>query len=57
MQVLKTHYHPEIKTLENKSIFLRLATRAITVQGNFILLRVCWEIKFGKKLAIGVSLK
>lgn len=38
MQILKTHYHPEIKTLENKSIFTRLATRSIALQGNHILL-------------------
>jgi ADP-ribose pyrophosphatase YjhB (NUDIX family) len=38
MQVLKTHYHPEIKTLENKSIFTRLATRSIAIQENRILL-------------------
>lgn len=38
MQNLKTHYHPEVQTLENKSIFTRLSTRSITVQGNNILL-------------------
>ena len=38
MQILKTHYHPEIKTLENKSIFTRLATRSIAIQGKSILL-------------------
>ncbi len=38
MQILKTHYHPEIKTLENKSIFTRLATRSIALQGDIILL-------------------
>ncbi len=38
MQILKTHYHPDIKTLENKSVFTRLATRAIATQGNSILL-------------------
>ncbi len=38
MKILKTHYHPEIKTLENKSVFTRLATRSIAVQGNAILL-------------------
>ncbi|MFT4666793.1 MAG: ADP-ribose pyrophosphatase YjhB (NUDIX family) [Ulvibacter sp.] len=38
MQILKTHYHPEVKTLENKSIFTRLATRSIAIQGNTILL-------------------
>jgi len=38
MQILKTHYHPTIKTLDNKSVFTRLATRSITLQGNNILL-------------------
>ena len=38
MQILKTHYHPEIKTLEDKSIFTRLATRSIAIQENNILL-------------------
>ena len=38
MQNLKTHYHPEVTTLENKSIFTRLATRSIAIQGNTILL-------------------
>ena len=38
MQILKTHYHPEIYSLENKSIFTRLATRSITLQGASILL-------------------
>tara|TARA_B100000809_G_C15000640_1_gene481433 strand:+ start:385 stop:918 length:534 start_codon:yes stop_codon:yes gene_type:complete len=38
MQVLKTHYHPEVKTLENKSIFTRQATRSIAIKGNSILL-------------------
>jgi len=38
MQILKTHYHPEVITLENKSIFTRLATRSIATQGNKILL-------------------
>ena len=38
MQKLKTHYHPEVETLENKSIFTRLATRSIATQGNDILL-------------------
>ena len=37
MQILKTHYHPAIKSLENKSIFTRLATRSIAIQGNEIL--------------------
>ena len=38
MQILKTHYHPEVETLENKSIFTRLATRSIAIHGNNILL-------------------
>ncbi|WP_077400458.1 NUDIX hydrolase [Cellulophaga omnivescoria] len=38
MHILKTHYHPEIKTLTNKSIFTRLATRSIAIKGNNILL-------------------
>ncbi len=38
MHILKTHYHPDIKTLENKSVFTRLATRGIATQGDHILL-------------------
>lgn len=38
MQILRTHYHPDILTLENKSIFTRLATRSIATKGNSILL-------------------
>lgn len=38
MQILKEHYHPEVKTLENKSVFTRLSTRSITVQEDNILL-------------------
>jgi len=38
MQILKTHYHPDIKSLENKTVFTRLATRSIAIQGNRILL-------------------
>lgn len=38
MKILKTHHHPEIDTLDNKSIFTRLATRSIAIQGNSILL-------------------
>lgn len=38
MEILKTHYHPEVETLENKSSFTRLATRGITVKGEDILL-------------------
>ena len=38
MHKLKTHYHSEVKTLENKLIFTRLATRSIAIQGTSILL-------------------
>ena len=38
MQILRTHYHPDITTLENKTVFTRLATRSIAVKGNLILL-------------------
>jgi ADP-ribose pyrophosphatase YjhB (NUDIX family) len=38
MKVLKTHYHPEVTSLENKTIFTRLATRSIAIKGNTILL-------------------
>jgi len=38
MQHLKTHYHPDVKSLDNKSVFTRLATRSIAIQGSFILL-------------------
>ena len=38
MQHLKTHFHPEVKTLENKSVFTRLATRSIATKGDSILL-------------------
>lgn len=38
MHVLKTHYHPEIKTLEEKTVFTRLATRSIAMKGEYILL-------------------
>jgi len=38
MQILKTHYHPSIETLDCKSIFTRLATRAIAIQDENILL-------------------
>ena len=38
MQIIKTHYHPEVKTLENKSIFTRLATRSIAIHDKTILL-------------------
>lgn len=38
MQNLKTHYHPEVKNLDNKSVFTRLATRSIAINGDTILL-------------------
>lgn len=38
MQHLKTHYHPEVTTLENKTIFTRLASRGIAMIGEEILL-------------------
>ena len=38
MQVLKTHYHPDVNDLDNKSVFTRLATRAIAIHGDCILL-------------------
>ncbi|WP_339841020.1 NUDIX hydrolase [uncultured Maribacter sp.] len=38
MLILKTHYHPEVDSLENKSVFTRLATRSIALQGANILL-------------------
>ena len=38
MKILKTHLHPDIENLENKTIFTRLATRSITLKGNLILL-------------------
>jgi ADP-ribose pyrophosphatase YjhB (NUDIX family) len=38
MNILKTHYHPEVNSLEDKSVFTRLATRSIAVQGDTILL-------------------
>lgn len=38
MHILKTHFHPEITTLENKSIFTRLCTRSIVIQEDNILL-------------------
>nr|WP_321224904.1 NUDIX hydrolase [uncultured Psychroserpens sp.] len=38
MQKLKIHFHPEISTLENKSIVTRLATRSIAISGQSILL-------------------
>ena len=38
MQILKTHYHPDLKNLEEKSVFTRFATRSIAMDGNEILL-------------------
>lgn len=38
MKKLKTHYHPEIKSLENQTVFTRLSTRCITIKGDDILL-------------------
>lgn len=38
MKILKTHHHPEIEGLTEKTVFTRLATRAITMMGNDILL-------------------
>lgn len=38
MQILKTDYHPEVTTLEGKSIFTRVATRSIATKGDDILL-------------------
>ncbi len=38
MHILKTHYHTEVTDIENKTTFTRLATRAIAVKGNNILL-------------------
>lgn len=38
MQLLKIHYHPEVKSLENKTVFKRLATRSIVTDGDKILL-------------------
>ena len=38
MQTLKTHYHPDVKTLDHKSMFTRLTARGIAMQGDTILL-------------------
>ncbi len=38
MQVLKTHFHPQLEHIENKTMFTRLATRSIALQGADILL-------------------
>lgn len=38
MQILKTHFHPDIETIDNKSMFTRFATRSIAMRGESILL-------------------
>ncbi len=38
MKLLKTHYHPDLNSLENKTVFTRLATRSIAIHGKEILL-------------------
>ena len=38
MRHLKTHYHPDIKSLEGRSIFTRLATRSIALHHDELLL-------------------
>lgn len=38
MKHLRTHYHQDIDTLKDKSVFTRLATRAIAIKGKSILL-------------------
>ena len=38
MQVLKTHYHPDVESLDSKSVLKRLATRSIAMHGDTILL-------------------
>lgn len=38
MQHLKTHYHPDVTSLENKTVFTRYATRSIALKGKTILL-------------------
>lgn len=38
MNVLKTHYHTEVKNLAHTTSFTRLATRAIALKGTAILL-------------------
>ncbi len=38
MKLLKTHYHPGVLPLENKTVFIRLATRSIVTKGDSILL-------------------
>lgn len=38
MRNLRTHYHPDVKALEGKSVVTRLATRSIAIHGTNILL-------------------
>jgi len=38
MEILKTHYHSDIDSLDGKSMFTRLAARSIALQGDMILL-------------------
>ena len=38
MHILKTHYHPDLVDLSTQSMFTRLATRSISMQGDDILL-------------------
>ncbi|WP_289036930.1 NUDIX hydrolase [uncultured Zobellia sp.] len=38
MQNLKTHFHPEVTTLDNKTVFTRLSTRSIAIKEQNILL-------------------
>jgi len=38
VRILKTHYHPDIENINSKTIFTRLATRAIAIKNNSILL-------------------
>ncbi len=38
MHKLKTHYHPSISSLEDKTVFTRHSTRSIALQGEAILL-------------------
>lgn len=38
MQILRTYHHPDLSTLEDKTVFTRLAARAIAIVGNEILL-------------------
>lgn len=38
MQIIRTHYHPDVESLEDKTVFTRLATRGIAIQGEDILL-------------------